>query len=425
MREKKLRRAGGRRLAAVLLAALCAMLLPASALAADDLSPVTEAQYGVVRVLCDLGYDYYGLGTGFAVGRSGEAAKYFITNNHVVEENPYAVTVTVTDFDHQIAARVVYQDEAHDLAVLRVSESIPERHALPLLSSAGVTKAQRVFCLGFPGIADDYSDHGMELSSRVEDINITSGTATNVDYSYQGTIYIMTDAYITHGNSGGPMVNEYGQVIGVNSAGIDTGMNLAVSADYVISILDELSIPYELDTRSGASKRSGGAVLIIVLCAAAAAGIAAGIVVTVRKKKAAAPIPAAEAGAPHAAAAPVSAAGPAGASAAPGTWRCGRCGTLNDDAFCITCGLPRGAAAPKAPTPVSTAAPPTPASPPGPRLKISGGGHAPEPKKEPGIAAGAAAGGGLKIRAKGKADAAPPADTPPSAAPDDFTPPGL
>ena len=220
------------------------------------------------------------------------------------------------------------------------------------------------------------------------------------------------------------MVNEYGQVIGVNSAGIDTGMNLAVSADYVISILDELSIPYELDTRSGASKRSGGTVLIIVLCAAAAAGIAAGIVVTVRKKKAAAPIPAA-AGAPHAAAAPVSAAGPAGASAAPGTWRCGRCGTLNDDAFCITCGLPRGAAAPKAPTPVSTAAPPTPASPPGPRLKISGGGHAPEPKKEPGIAAGAAAGGGLKIRAKGKADAAPPADTPPSAAPDDFTPPGL
>ena len=255
MREKKLRCAGGRRLAAVLLAALCAMLLPASALAADDLSPVTEAQYGVVRVLCDLGYDYYGLGTGFAVGRSGEAAKYFITNNHVVEENPYAVTVTVTDFDHQIAARVVYQDEAHDLAVLRVSESIPERHALPLLSSAGVTKAQRVFCLGFPGIADDYSDHGMELSSRVEDINITSGTATNVDYSYQGTIYIMTDAYITHGNSGGPMVNEYGQVIGVNSAGIDTGMNLAVSADYVISILDELSIPYELDTRSGGDRR--------------------------------------------------------------------------------------------------------------------------------------------------------------------------
>ena len=320
MREKKLRRAGGRRLAAVLLAALCAMLLPASALAADDLSPVHEAQYGVVRVLCDLGYDYYGLGTGFAVGRSGEAAKYFITNNHVVEENPYAVTVTVTDFDHQIAARVVYQDEAHDLAVLRVSESIPERHALPLLSSAGVTKAQRVFCLGFPGIADDYSDPGRDVSSRVEDINITSGTATNVDYSYQGTIYIMTDAYITHGNSGGPMVNEYGQVIGVNSAGIDTGMNLAVSADYVISILDELSIPYELDTRSGASKRSGGTVLIIVLCAAAAAGIAAGIVVTVRKKKAAAPIPAA-AGAPHAAAAPVSAAGPAGASAAPGTWR--------------------------------------------------------------------------------------------------------
>ena len=420
MREKKLRRAGGGRLlAAALLAALCMMLPGTNALAADDLSPVNEAQYGVVRVLCDLGYGYYGLGTGFAVGRSGEAAKYFITNNHVVEENPYAVTVTITDFDHQIAARVVYQDEAHDLAVLRVGEGIPERHALPLLSSAGVTKAQKVFCLGFPGLADDYSDHGMELSSRVEDINITSGTATNVDYSYQGAIYIMTDAYITHGNSGGPMVNEYGQVIGVNSAGIDTGMNLAVSADYVIAILDELSIPYEMDTRSGASKGNGSAVLSIALCAAAA-GIAAGIVVTVRKKKAAAPIPTA-AGAPHAAAAPVSAAGPEGASAAPGMWRCGRCGTLNSDAFCITCGLPRSAAAPKAPTPVSTAAPPTPASPPGPRLKISGGGHAPEPKKEP----GAAAGGGLKIRAKGKPDAAPPADTPPSAAPDDFTPPGL
>ena len=287
--------------------ALAVLLLAGGLQAYADSSKVEEAQEGVVRVIC-ICTSYYSTGTGFAVGELDDKAQIIITNNHVVEDNVNNVYVTITDWDGKIPAQVLYRDEVRDLAVLRVSRSLSERHPLPLLSPDELTKSQDVYCLGFPGNMDDFSDKGGDVSSTISDLTITKGSVSNPEYSTGGVRCVLTDCVINHGNSGGPMVDEFGQVVGVNSWGLDENMNCAVSIDYVMEILDELELDYVVGSSDGKAAKSGkgkGSLLIVL---AALGAIAAAAVFFMKKSKKQPVYAAAPSAAPAAAVRPIQAA---------------------------------------------------------------------------------------------------------------------
>lgn len=129
-----------------------------------------------------------------------------ITNHHVVEEctdgSPVYFTRTGSDVEYEA---VLYTwDEVEDMAMLITDVEIPH-----LKIANETTKPQRghwVMAVGSPGV-----DTGFDLTGSV-----TFGHVTNVD----GYV-IVTDAAINSGNSGGPLVNSRGQVIGTNSWGED------------------------------------------------------------------------------------------------------------------------------------------------------------------------------------------------------------
>ncbi|MEM1394390.1 MAG: trypsin-like peptidase domain-containing protein [Cyanobacteria bacterium P01_H01_bin.150] len=158
--------------------------------------------------------DGRGHGSGFVVNRDG----YIITNAHVVEGSPRVVTVEFAD-GRKIPADVVgFARGGLDLAVLKIHK----QKNLPVLTLASDNSAQvgdRVFALGSP------------LDPRFKD-TFTQGHITRIKKS-DGEI--QHDAAIFGGNSGGPLLNTKGQVIGVNTRIItssplktNTGMNFSI-----------------------------------------------------------------------------------------------------------------------------------------------------------------------------------------------------
>lgn len=240
----------------LLLAASQFMSVPRASATSE--SRIEDAQNSIVRVITivredETGYEYSS-GTGFCVGAEGEAARVFVTNNHVVEDNPDRVYITITDWDGLIPAEVLYRDEYHDLAIIYIQTPLRERKPIALMSPKNLHKSQDVWCIGFPAVADDYSDGGANVNSRIQDITITKGSVSNPSYSSDGVKCILTDTVINKGNSGGPMVDANGYAVGVNTWGLGDNMNLAVSIDYVMAALDDLNLPYFEGTSAETAK---------------------------------------------------------------------------------------------------------------------------------------------------------------------------
>ncbi len=156
------------------------------------------------------------LGSGFVIDQAG----YILTNNHVVDG---ATSVTVTFQDGTILpALVIGTDKDGDLAVLKVNAG----HKLPAVSFGDSTKLRVgdwVLAIGNPfGLAGSTSAGIVSALHR----NISEGKYDD---------FIQTDATINRGNSGGPLFNAQGQVIGVNSAiyspsGGSIGIGFAIPA---------------------------------------------------------------------------------------------------------------------------------------------------------------------------------------------------
>lgn len=139
------------------------------------------------------------LGSGFVISADG----YIITNNHVIEK---ADTITITFSDgRELQARLVGRDRDTDIAVLKVSSKTP----LPFVELADSDKAvvgDWVIAIGNPlGFGGSVSAGIISATGR----DLNTGRSDN---------FIQTDAAINQGNSGGPLFNLAGQVVGVNTA---------------------------------------------------------------------------------------------------------------------------------------------------------------------------------------------------------------
>lgn len=208
-----------------------------------------------------------GSGTCWGVGRPGEPVEYFVTNGHVVQyayvmpkQDPsYTGQVTVVysgaenDF---VTAQVVYYSspEEKDIAILKVPSPTDKRISLPLRPSDTVEAGEQAYALGYPAVSDALADN---IRYDVEDVTITDGIiskrTTVVGASYEA---FQINVDVNPGNSGGPLVDERGNVIGVNTSGlvtsigdqvqVATSVNYASIADQLIRILNEEGIEYTL-----------------------------------------------------------------------------------------------------------------------------------------------------------------------------------
>jgi S1-C subfamily serine protease len=176
-----------------------------------------------------------GSGTAFVVSADG----YLLTCNHVVRG---ATEIKATLGGQTMPCQVVATDSAHDLAVLHVDRrGLP---SLPLADSETVELAEEVRVVGYP-----LSD---VLGSSVK---ITQGSVAGILAKRRGKAF-QVDAMVNPGNSGGPLLNGRGAVIGVVNAQL-VGQQIfkvgfAVPANYAKSLLTQHHVPFATAAAAGA-----------------------------------------------------------------------------------------------------------------------------------------------------------------------------
>jgi putative serine protease PepD len=170
------------------------------------------------------------LGTGFVYDTRGD----IVTNQHVVSG---ATSVTVKFMDGSTyKATVVGTDPSTDLAVVRVNAPASKLKALALADSANLSVGDGVVAIGNPFGLDGTVTSGIISALNRE---ITAPDNTPIEGAIQ------TDAAINHGNSGGPLLDLSGNVIGVTSqiqsdSGGNDGVGFAVPSNTVRSIVSQL-----------------------------------------------------------------------------------------------------------------------------------------------------------------------------------------
>src|SRR6266849_883118 len=166
------------------------------------------------------------LGSGFIIDASG----IVVTNNHVISEAD-EVTVILND-GSRLKAEIIGKDQKTDIALLRVKPDKPLK-AVKFGDSEKLRLGEWVIAIGNPFSLGGSVTAGI-VSARNRDIN--SGPYDN---------YIQTDAAINRGNSGGPLFNLNGEVIGVNTAiispsGGSIGIGFAVPANSAVAVIEQL-----------------------------------------------------------------------------------------------------------------------------------------------------------------------------------------
>lgn len=152
-----------------------------------------------------------GAGTGIIISKDG----YILTNNHVID-GANTVTVVSADGTTYDNVKVIGRDPLNDVAFLKIS-NVSDLPAAQLGDSKSVRIGQKVVAIG----------NALGQYQNTVTSGIISGTGRSVTASTDGTAagdseeltdLIQTDAAINSGNSGGPLVNMAGQVIGINTA---------------------------------------------------------------------------------------------------------------------------------------------------------------------------------------------------------------
>jgi serine protease Do len=168
-------------------------------------------------------------GSGFFITATGE----LLTNHHVVEDADQ-IRVRLADDEGEYRVEVVGTDPATDIALLRVIKPDRDFPYLDLGNSSAVRVGEWVMAVGNP----------LNMEHTVT-VGVVSAKGRALGLSRESTSFenfIQTDAAINFGNSGGPLVNLNGQVIGINTAINARGQNLgfAIPVDIATRILPQL-----------------------------------------------------------------------------------------------------------------------------------------------------------------------------------------
>jgi len=182
-------------------------------------------------------YDFFmdpvpveGAGSGFVIDPRG----YILTNFHVVQE-AQSIEVVLGDRSHY-PAKFIGADQRNDVALIKIDPKGKSLVALPLGDSSKLQVGQKVLAIGNPfGFQSTLTTGVVSALGRT----VQTSQSTFIDEAIQ------TDAAINRGNSGGPLINSHGEVIGINSAiytpsGTTAGIGFAIPVNTAKRIAHDL-----------------------------------------------------------------------------------------------------------------------------------------------------------------------------------------
>lgn len=246
--------------------ALCMMMaLSVSAFATNVNEAVRDSENGVLQVYVvyttDDGQElFFQGGSGFLINDTtlvtcehvakvnaddvAEIAQYM--NTSVADAtNHLSLRVSVLR-DVSIKAKIQYSSTEMDYAILTLDTPIYDRTPLALRSSSEVEKTESCYALGFPAEIE-YLQSVNKYNS--EDVSITSGQVNKIS-SIEGVDYVQHSAKTMAGNSGGPLVDNDGKVIGISCmVSSEESYSYAIASDQLIEICKSLGIEYSSDGR--------------------------------------------------------------------------------------------------------------------------------------------------------------------------------
>ncbi|MDU2490223.1 MAG: trypsin-like peptidase domain-containing protein [Clostridium celatum] len=173
-----------------------------------------------------------GMGSGFIINTDG----YILTNYHVIE-GATEVTVTLSD-GQEVTASVVNYDSDQDVAMIKINEDIEVPGVVELGDSDALQPGEEVLAIGNP-LSKELSSTLTKgiVSALNRSIETQTGVSTNL---------IQTDTAINSGNSGGPLINTKGEVIGINTLKASDGaegIGFAIPINDIKVKIDSLSKP--------------------------------------------------------------------------------------------------------------------------------------------------------------------------------------
>src|ERR1017187_3393374 len=178
-----------------------------------------------------------GQGSGFILDRAG----HVLTNFHVVEGANRGIQVMLSN-KSSYAAKVVGTDKVHDLALLQINA--PNLQPVTLANSSDLSVGQEVYAIGNPFGLSGTMTRGIISSIR----SIRNGDGAPIEDAIQ------TDAANNPGNSGGPLLNSRGDVIGINTMIASNGADQSSGIGFAIPINTAKAVLGDL-TRYGRVKR--------------------------------------------------------------------------------------------------------------------------------------------------------------------------
>ena len=314
----------------LLLVMVVMMLVSLTACGKD---PIQEAKESVVRIYAEYQYcdaqgnsingaylfenndvtrrisDDASIGSGFAVGDNTKEVRYFVTNRHVVDDIEEITYITAADYEaamqtgssvtvrrgyrvrtnntyivydntqNMIPANVQYISDEADMALLFIHTPTDARKPAKLrpFEEGDLSNNPSVYALGFPSAADHGIAAAGTLLSTIDQITVTNGIVSKVinraETNGEGE-QIQTDTDINSGNSGGPLVDANGYVLGINTSGFNasyaSGINFAVSVNEVIRMLDREGVPYLVGGGLETAQLIGIIVLAVLIIAVVA-----------------------------------------------------------------------------------------------------------------------------------------------------------
>lgn len=182
----------------------------------EDFSGVIDQSVpSVVTIKTDIAQ-----GTGFIIDSQG----YIVTNYHVVEGAQAAIVITSDNSDHKVG--LVGYDSNLDIALLKVEGTYSD---LSLANSDAVTVGEKVIAIGNP--------LGLQFS-------VSQGIVSAIDRQGPNGVsgYIQTDAALNPGNSGGPLIDKNGQVVGINNFKVSDSESIgfALESDYIKQVVNNI-----------------------------------------------------------------------------------------------------------------------------------------------------------------------------------------
>jgi S1-C subfamily serine protease len=171
-----------------------------------------------------------GAGSGFVIDARG----YILTNFHVVQE-AQSIEVVLGD-QSRYPAKFIGADQRNDVALVKIDPKGKHLVALPLGDSGALQVGQKVLAIGNPfGFQSTLTTGVVSALGRT----VQTSQTTFIDEAIQ------TDAAINRGNSGGPLINSHGEVIGINSAiytpsGTTAGIGFAIPINTAKNIANDL-----------------------------------------------------------------------------------------------------------------------------------------------------------------------------------------